>query len=119
MVDTRAPSHTGMPKPGEHVPGARESRLSQWCLLWFLVAPFVGFALAGRIFELGADGEDWELWKAATLGTVLAVPYAIGASLGLRAILKGYRGGWVGLAGNAFLGALSLVWPISESLTAA
>jgi hypothetical protein len=87
-------------------------------MLWFLVAPFVGFALAGRVFRLGIDGDDWELWKAATLGTLLTIPYAIGAYLGLRAVLKGCRGGWVGLAGNGVLGALSLVMPISESLTA-
>jgi hypothetical protein len=98
-------------------PGDRDSRLSRYCLVWFLVAPFAGFALAGRVFRLGTDGEDWELWKAAALGGVLTVPYAIGAFLGLRAVLKGCRGGWLGLAANTVLGALSLVMPITESLT--
>ena len=96
-------------------PGERESRLSRYCLLWFLLAPFAGFALAGRVFHLGTDGGDWELWKAAVLGGLLAIPYAIGASLGLRAVLKGFRGGWVGLLANTFLGVFSLVMPITES----
>jgi hypothetical protein len=49
------------------IPGARESKLSRYFLLWLPVAPFVGFTLAEAVFDLGADG-DWELWKAALLG---------------------------------------------------
>jgi len=45
-------------------------RLSRRCLWWLAAAPLVGFALAGRVFHLGADG-DWELWKAALLGGLL------------------------------------------------
>ena len=106
----RTPGRTG-------APGARDSRLSRYCLLWFLVAPFAGFALAGRVFRLGTDGVDWETWKAASLGGILAIPYTIGAFLGLRAVLKGFRGGWVGLVANTVLGVLSLVMPITESMT--
>jgi hypothetical protein len=98
-------------------PGERESRLSRLCLLWFFVAPFVGFALAGRVFHLGIDGGGWELWKAALLGGMLTAPYAVGAYLGLRGVLKGSRGGWVGFGGNILLGVVSLVAPITESLT--
>jgi hypothetical protein len=110
-VAGRAPGPTG-------TPGHRESRRSRYCLLWFFAAPFVGFVLAGRVFGLGVDGEDWELWKAASLGAVLAVPYAIGVVLGLRAVLNGFRGGWVGLIANGVLASLSIVMPISESLPA-
>jgi len=45
-------------------------RLSRRCLWWLAAVPLVGFALAGRVFHLGADG-DWELWKAALLGGLL------------------------------------------------
>ena len=59
----------------------------------------MGFTLAGRVFHLGADG-DWKLWKAALLGGLLMIPFAVGAALGVRAV----RGGWVGLVANTVLG---------------
>ena len=77
----------------------------------------VGFALAGRVFTLGADGE-WELWKATVLGALMMAPFAVGAYFGLRSILKGFVAGWVGLAANLVLGALAIGMPIAESLTA-
>jgi hypothetical protein len=80
------------------------------------VAPFVGFTLAERVFDLGAEG-DWELWKAALLGALLMAPFAVGVYLGLRSVLKGFRGGWVGLAANLVLGVLAIGMPIAESLT--
>jgi hypothetical protein len=94
---------------------ARESRLSRSCLWWLLVAPFVGFALAGRLFMLGADGAEWELWKSAVLGVVLMVPFAVGAYFGLRAVRKRFLGGWVGLVGNVVLAVITLAMPISEA----
>ena len=79
MDKVRLPSRTANSTPGDEIPEARESRLSRYCPLWLLVAPFVGFALAGRVLILGANGEDWELWKAAVLGSVLIAPFAVGA----------------------------------------
>lgn len=76
----------------------------------------MGFALAGRIFDLGAEA-DWEPWKAAVLGAVMMAPFAVGAYFGLRAVLKGCRGGWVGLAANVVLSFLAIGMPISEALT--
>ena len=76
----------------------------------------MGFALAGRVFHLGADG-DWELWKAALLGGLLMIPFAVGAALGVRAVRDGFRGGWVGLVANTVLGALVIGMPIAESFT--
>jgi hypothetical protein len=76
----------------------------------------VGFALAGRVFMLGDNG-DWELWKAAAVGALMMAPFAVGTYFGLRSVLKGFRGGWVGLASNLVLGALAIAMPISESLT--
>ena len=117
MSSVRLRSRTDRTPGSARAPGDRDSRLSRYCLLWFLVAPFVGFALAARVFRLGIDGQEWELWKAAALGGVLAIPYAIGAFFGLRAVLNGFRGGWVGLAANTVLGVFSIVMPITESLT--
>ncbi|HEX4941154.1 MAG TPA: hypothetical protein VFW51_01370, partial [Actinomycetota bacterium] len=94
----------GPSAPAEQVPGAREAKLSRYFLWWLVAAPFLGFALAGRVFDLGAEG-DWELWKAALLGTVMMVPFAVGATFGFRSVLKGYRGGWVGLVANLVLAA--------------
>lgn len=104
------------PSPDGHRPGARESRQSRYCLLWVLVAPLIGFVLAERVFNLGPEGA-WELWKAALLGAVLMTPFAIGACLGLRAVLKGFRGGWVGLIANLVLAVLAIGMPVLESLT--
>ena len=104
------------PSPTE-TPGARESRLSRYCLWWVLGAPLVGFALAGRVFNLGAEG-DWEVWKAAVVGALLMAPFAVGTYLGARSVTKGFKGGWVGLIANLILGALAIGMPISESLTA-
>ena len=96
--------------------GARESELSRYFLLWLPVAPFVGFILAETVFDLGAEG-DWELWKAALLGALLMAPFAFGAYFGLSSVLKGFRGGWVGLAANLVLGVLAIGMPIAESFT--
>ena len=97
-------------------PGARESKLSRYFLLWLPVAPFVGVILAETVFDLGAEG-DWELWKAALLGALRMAPFAVGAYFGLRSVLKGFRGGWVGLAANLVLGVLAIGMPIAESFT--
>jgi hypothetical protein len=112
-VETRAPIPS---PPPEHRPGYREGMLSAYFLLWVLAAPFVGFALAGRVLDLGAEG-DWEVWKAAVLGTLLMAPFAVGAYFGLRSVLKGFRRAWVYLAANLVLAALAVGMPISESLT--
>ena len=68
---------SGIDVPGRsarvELAGARDSRLSRYILLWTLAAPLVGFALAGRVFRLGADGR-WELWKAAILGVLMWFP---------------------------------------------
>lgn len=42
--------------PRVELAGARDSRLSRYFFLWTLAGPLVGFALAGRVFHLGADG---------------------------------------------------------------
>jgi hypothetical protein len=111
------PTSYGSPDltPSSSRPGARESNLSRYLLAWTLVAPFVGFALAARIFDLRSG--DWELWKAAALGALLMVPFAVGATLGARAVLKGFRGGWVGLLAHLVLGALAIGMPLVEALT--
>lgn len=115
MSDTRL-RHGVTARPPVETPGARESRLSRLCLLWVAVAPFVGFALAGRVFNLGSAG-DWEPWKAVVLGISLMTPFAIGAYLGARSVWKGFTGGWVGLIANLVLGALAVGMPVSESMT--
>lgn len=102
--------------PTGPIPGARESKLSRYFLWWLPVAPFVGFTLAETVFDLGAEG-DWELWQAALLGALLMAPFAVGAYFGLRSVLRGFRGGWVGLATNLVLGVLAIGMPIVESLT--
>ena len=81
---------------------------------WILVAPVVGFALAGRVLDLGAEG-DWEVWKATVLGLVLTVPFWVGVFFGLRAVHRGCRSGWIGLAANGIL-VLALGMPIREAL---
>jgi hypothetical protein len=117
MSATRVPSATASStSPTGVIPGARESKLSRCFLLWLPVAPFVGFTLAERVFDLGAEG-DWELWEAALLGALLMAPFAVGVYLGLRSVLKGFQGGWVGLAANLVLGVLAIGMPIAESLT--
>ena len=112
-IETRAPTPS---PPMEHRPGYRESTLSAYFLLWVLAAPFVGFALAGRVLGLGAEG-DWEVWKAAVLGALLMAPFAVGAYFGLRSVSKGFRRGWVFFAANLVLAALAVGMPISEALT--
>ena len=107
-----APSRPPRPEPA----GARESRLSRYFLFWILAAPSVGFALAGRVFRLGADGR-WELWKAALLGVLMMAPFVVGAYFGFRSVRRGFRGGWAGLAANTVLAALAIGIPLSESLT--
>lgn len=103
----------GLP-PGQ--PGARESRIARYFLLWLLAAPFVGFVLAGRVFDLGAQG-DWEVWKAAVIGGLLAIPFVVGACFGVGSVMKGFSGGRIGLVGNVALGLLAIVMPIFEALT--
>jgi len=112
-IETREPIRPPVAGP---VPGARESRLSLYFLLWVVAAPFVGFVLAGRIFELGAAG-DWELWKAAIIGALMMSPFALGAYFGLRAVLKRYLLGWVGLVGNSILCMLAIGMPMWEGAT--
>ncbi len=117
MSAIRVPSGTASPSsPTGLIPGARESKLSRYFLLWLPVAPFVGLTLAETVFDLGAEG-DWELWKAALLGALLMAPFAVGAYFGLRSVLKRFRGGWVGLAANLVLAVLAIGMPIAESLT--
>lgn len=117
MSSVRVPSGAASPPPSpEEVPGARESRLSRYCLWWLLAGPLVGFALAGRVFDLGAEG-GWEFWKAAVLGALLMTPFAVGTYFGLLSVRKGFRGGWVGLLANLLLAALAIGMPIGESLT--
>lgn len=115
MSTTRVRSDVQM-APSPPRPGARESRIARYFLLWLLVAPIVGFGLAGRVFDLGAQG-DWEVWKAALIGGLLAIPFAVGASFGVRSVTKGCVGGWVGLVGNVALGLAAVVAPIAEALT--
>jgi hypothetical protein len=112
-IEIRPPARS---HAGGHRPGYREYRLSAYLLLWVLAAPLVGFALAGRVLNLGAEGE-WEVWKAAVLGALMMAPFAVGAYLGLRSFLKGFRRAWVVLAANLVLGALAIGMPISEALT--
>ena len=121
-LDVRSPSPAsdGRPSgdgrlPGDRRPGAREARLSRYCLLWLLAAPFVGLVLAETVFDLGPAGR-WELWRAALLGTLLMAPFAVGAYFGLRSVLKGFRGGWVSFVANLVLVALAIGMPIWESL---
>lgn len=115
-LDVRSPSPAsdGRP-PGDRRPGAREARLSRYCLLWLLAAPLVGLVLAETVFDLGPAGR-WELWRAALLGTLLMAPFAVGAYFGLRSVLKGFRGGWASLVANLVLVALAIGMPIWESL---
>lgn len=114
-IRVRSGAASASPPTGQ-IPGARESKLSRYFLLWLPAAPFVGFTLAETVFDLGGEG-DWELWKAALLGALLMAPFAVGAYFGLRSVLKGFRGGWVGLATNLILGVLAIGMPIVESLT--
>lgn len=102
--------------PSRPQPGARESRIARYFLLWLLVAPILGFVLAGRVFDLGAQG-DWEVWKAILVGGLLAIPFAIGAYFGVRSVSHGFSGGWVGLLGNVALGLVAIVMPTVEALT--
>lgn len=98
-------------------PGSRESRVSLYLLLWLIAAPFVGFVLAGdQVFDVGARG-DWEVWKAAVIGGLLVIPFAVGAYFGLRAILKRFSAGWIGFVANLVLGLLAIGMPILEALT--
>lgn len=114
--DIRSPSPPSDRRPpSDWRPGAREAQLSRYFLLWLLAAPFVGFVLAETVFGAGPAGR-WELWSAALLGTLLMVPFAVGAYFGLRSVLKGYRRGWVSLLANLVLVALAIGMPISESL---
>jgi hypothetical protein len=112
-VEARRPARAA---PAERRPGYREYRLSASFLLWILAAPFVGFALAGWVFRLGAEG-DWEVWKAVALGALMMAPFAVGASFGLRSVLKGLRRAWVPLTANLVLGALAIGMPTWEALT--
>jgi hypothetical protein len=107
-----APARASTPRPG-----SRESRVSLYFLLWLIAAPFVGFVLSGdQVFDLGARG-DWQAWKAAVVGGLLMIPSAVGAYFGLRAILKGFRAGWVGFVANLVLGLVAIGMPILEALT--
>jgi hypothetical protein len=90
---------------------------SLFFLLWLIATPFVGFVLAGdQAFDLGARG-DWEVWKAAVIGGVLAIPFVVGAYFGLRAALQQCSSGWVGFVANTVLAVLAIGMPIFEALT--
>jgi hypothetical protein len=65
---------------------------------------------------IGAEG-DWEPWKAAILGATLMAPFAVGAYFGLRSVIKGFRGGWVGFLANLVLVALAFGMPVMEALS--
>ena len=108
---------SGPPRAGAPRAGGREARISLYFLLWLVAAPFVGFMLAGdHVFDLGARG-DWETWKAAVIGGLLAIPFAVGASFGLRAVRKRFMGGWIGFGLNAVLALLAISMPVFEALT--
>ena len=96
-------------------PGSRDARRSIYLAAWIFVAPVLGFALAGRVLDLGAQG-DWEVWKATLLGIVLTLPFCVGAFFGLRAVRRGYRNGWIGLVINGILALLAAGMPIREAL---
>jgi hypothetical protein len=97
--------------------GARDARISLYFLLWVVAAPFVGFLLAGdRMLDLGVSG-DWEVWKAAVIGGLLAIPFGLGAYFGLRAVMRRFSIGWVGLLANVGLALLAIGMPIFEALT--
>ena len=96
-------------------PGSRDARRSLYFLAWIFVAPILGFALAGRVLDLGAQG-DWEIWKATVLGLVLTAPFCVGAFFGLRAVRRGDRSGWVGLVINGILALLAVGMPLREAL---
>ena len=116
MSDIRVPKRVPRtPSSAEHRPGARESKRSLYWALWALAAPFVGFVLAETIFNLRAQW-DWELWKAVVLGTLMMAPFAVGAYFGLRSVLSGFRGGWIGLIANLALAAVAIGMPISEAM---
>ena len=76
MSDVRVPPRTASPTHRAEQLGAREAKLSRRFLWWVLAAPFVGFALAGRVLNL-TEG-DWELWKAALLGALMMAPFGVG-----------------------------------------
>ena len=116
MSEVRVPSGSPSPSSAQQIPGARESRLSRYCLWWLPATPVVGFALAGRVLKLGEAG-PWELWKVVILAALLGGPFAVGAYFGLRSVRKGFRGGWVGLVANLLLGALAVGMPIAEALS--
>jgi len=97
--------------------GDRDARASFVCLLWVLVAPLFGVLLAEGVFQLG-ETDDWELWKAAVLGLVLMMPFAVGAYLGVRGARRGHRKAWIGAVGNLLLAALAVGMPVAESLRA-
>ena len=116
MSEIRVPSGSPSPSSAQQIPGARESKLSRYCLWWLPATPVVGFALAGRVLKLGEAG-SWEPWKVVILAALLGGPFAVGAYFGLRSVRKGFRGGWVGLVANLLLGALAVGMPIAEALS--
>jgi hypothetical protein len=109
----------GRVAPGRHTaaPGSRDARLSRWLVAWIALAPLVGFALAEGPLNLGAGGE-WELWKAATIGILVAIPFGFGAFFGIRAVRQGRREGWLGAIANVALAALAVSTPIVEATNA-
>ena len=57
MSAIRVPSGTASPSFATGlIPGARESKLSRYFLLWLPVAPFVGFTLAEAVSTSGPRG---------------------------------------------------------------
>jgi hypothetical protein len=115
MSALRAPPDTPSESSAMDPPGTREARLSRRCLWWLPAAPFAGFALAGRVLDLGTEGA-WVLWKAAVLGGLLMAPFALGVWFGYQSVRKGCRGGWVGLFANLGLAILAIGMPLAETL---
>ena len=57
MSAIRVPSGMASPSsPTGPIPGARESKLSRYFLLWLPIVTFVGFTLAETVFALGPRG---------------------------------------------------------------
>jgi hypothetical protein len=81
-------------------------------LWWAPLSVVVGFVAASWFLS-----EAWPLWQVVPLALILATPFAIGASYGLRAVRSGEGRGWIGLILHLILMATALVMPIVESLS--
>jgi len=93
------------------VKGAAAGRRSLKLLWWIPASPVVGFVIAELLVS-----ETWPLWQVLPLGVLLAIPFVVGASCGLRAIRHGDPRGWIGLPLHVMFALLAVGMPISESL---